>query len=169
MNCLNCSSWTAKEVKSSGQRLSAPWLSTSMGLCSCGGKTAKGLQLVSVLCLWVTAEPDWEAVFQTFASKNNIAFLINQDQFTELSCTFSTGHDQEVCFHLSPTFSYQRRHFSSSPSLSVTWASCYHLSSVQPPGAELKQHLFSLERVAAEATLKKIVSEVLEAKGQHLI
>lgn len=152
--------WTAKEVRSSGLYLSEPRLSTSiliapwdrLALCGCIDKTAvrqeksKGLQLAFVPCSRVTADPNWEAVFKPFAPKNQVAVLINQDQFTELSCIFCAGHDQEMCFHLLPTFSYRRGHFNSSVSLSVTWTSCYHLGIVQPPGAELKQHLFSLER-----------------------
>ena len=156
----SASAWTVKEVRSSGLCPSEPWRSTTihmavwdrLGLYSCSGKTAvrqersEGAPAGLRSMLLSHCRPKLRGCFKTFAPKNQVAFLINQDQFIELSCTFCTEHDQEMCFHLSPAFSCQRGHFNSSALFNVSWASFSHLCSVQPPGAELKQHLFSLER-----------------------
>lgn len=156
----SASAWAEKEVPSSGQYPSKPKLSSSifsapwdrLVLCSCSGKTAmrqqksKGSQLAFIPCSWATANTNWKAGLKAFAAKNQVAFLRNQDQFTEPLCIFCARHDQELFFHLLPTFSYLEGHFNYLASFTVTLASCYHLHIMQPRGAELKQHLFYWER-----------------------
>lgn len=156
----SASAWTAKEVRSSGQYPSNAKLSSSifsalwdrLALCSCSGKTvmrkqkSKGSQLAFIPCSWATANTNLKAGLKPFAAKNQVAVLRNKDQFTELLCTLCAGHNQELFFHLSPTFSYREGHCNYSASFTVMWTSCYHLHTVQPRGAGLKQHLFYSEK-----------------------
>lgn len=163
----SASAWTAKKVRLSGQFPSKPKLSSSvfsapwdrLALCSCSGKRAmrqeksKGSQLAFIPCSLATENTNWKAGLKPFAVKNQVAVLRNQDQFTEFLCIFCAGHDQELFFHLSPTYSYWGGHFNYLASFTVTWTPCYQLHSVQPLGAKTTFILF--RKKAAEATLKK--------------